>query len=133
MTAPFLDGVVTTAVDITLLRGRLHRELLRRQLPTRADEDGAERLLLAFEELASNGLRHGAPPVSVSVSQGDGGWLITVSDGASERTPTPDVDRDPADGGLGLYLVARLSAAYGWCTRTGRKDVWASVRTATAT
>ncbi|NEM06359.1 ATP-binding protein [Geodermatophilus normandii] len=123
---------MTTAADTTLLRGQLHRELRRRSLPTQADEDDVERLLLAFEELTSNGLRHGAPPVSVSVSQGNSGWLIAVSDGATERTPTPAVDRDPAHGGLGPYLVARLSAAYGWCTGTGRKEVWACVRTAAA-
>lgn len=130
--APFLHGAVTKAADITLLRGRLHRELLRRGLPAQADEDDVERLLLAFEELTSNGLRHGAPPVSVSVAQDSSGWLINVTDGATWRPPTPAVDRDPAHGGLGLYLVARLSAAYGWCTRTGRKEVWACVQRATA-
>ncbi len=128
--APFFDGAVTKAADITLLRGRLHRELLRRGLPAQAVEDDVQRLLLAFEELSSNGLRHGAPPVSVRVAQGSRGWLITVSDGARERVPTPAVGRDPAKGGLGLFLVARLSAAHGWSTRTGRKEVWACVRTA---
>ena len=127
---PFFEGAIARAADITLLRGRLHRELLRRGLPTEAVEDDVERLLLAFEELTSNGLRHGRPPVHVSVAQSDSCWLIDVTDAAPGETPTPAVDRDPAHGGLGLYLVARLSAAHGWWTRPGRKHVWACVRTA---
>ena len=128
--APFHEGDVATAADITLLRGRLHREVLRRGLPADADEDDVERLLLAFEELASNGLRHGRSPVHVSVAEGQGGWLIDVSDAAPEYAPTPALDRDPAHGGLGLHLVARLSSAYGWWAHTGRKHVWACVRAA---
>lgn len=129
--SPFFGGAVATAADITLLRGRLHRDVLRRGLPPGADEDDVERLLLAFEELTSNGLRHGHSPVHVDVAQDDDCWLIDVTDAAPDRAPTPAVGRDPARGGLGLYLVARLSAAHGWFARPGRKHVWACVRTAT--
>ena len=125
------EGDVTTAADLTRLRGDLHRELLRRGLPANADRDDVERLLLAFEELASNGLRHGHPPVRVQVAETDDGWLIVVTDAAADRVPTPALDRDPARGGLGLYLVARLSAGYGWWAHTGRKHVWACVRVTT--
>jgi anti-sigma regulatory factor (Ser/Thr protein kinase) len=122
---------VTTAAELTLSRGRLHREVLRRSIPREADEEDVDRLLLAFEELTSNGLRHGRPPVRVTVSQDDEGWLIDVTDAAPDRTPAPAVDRDPAQGGLGLYLVARLSATHGWWDEAGRrKHVWAFVRAA---
>jgi anti-sigma regulatory factor (Ser/Thr protein kinase) len=129
----FFGGAVTTAADITLLRGRLHRELVSRGLPADADEDDVERLLLAFEELTSNGLRHGRLPVRVHVSQGDSGWLIDVTDASPDHAPTPTLDRDPAQGGLGLHLVARLSAAYGWWAHPDRKHVWACVRTSPPT
>jgi hypothetical protein len=43
-------------------------------------------------------------------------------------TPAPAVDRDPALGGLGLYLIARLCADYGWSVTAGSKHVWAYVR-----
>ena len=33
--------------------------------------------------------------------------------------PAPAVDRDPAQGGLGLHLVARLSVAHGWYVDDG--------------
>jgi anti-sigma regulatory factor (Ser/Thr protein kinase) len=94
------------------------------------DEDTAsERLVLAFDELASNALRHGESPVVATVVAGSGGWLLDVSDRAPETMPTPAVDRDPAHGGLGLHLVARLSVAHGWYVDDGCKHVWACLPT----
>jgi hypothetical protein len=91
-----------------------------------------ERLLLCHEELTSNALRHGRPPVRVEVTEvratgGGGWWLIDVSDAAPGTAPAPATDRDPALGGLGLHLVAALSSAHGWWTGDGRKHVWARV------
>jgi anti-sigma regulatory factor (Ser/Thr protein kinase) len=89
------------------------------------EDPAAERLVLAFDELASNGLRHGQGPVVATVVAGSGGWLIDVSDRAPESMPAPAVDRDPALGGMGLHLVARLSVAHGWYVDDGTKHVWA--------
>jgi hypothetical protein len=66
----------------------------------------------------------------VHVTATERGWLIDVSDSAPERPPTPALGRDAADGGLGLYLVARLCAAHGWTVQHGRKHVWACVERA---
>ena len=54
-------------------------------------------------------------------------WLLVVSDGAEQAPPHPDPERDPSLGGLGLRMVADLSAAYGWCSDGGLKHVWALV------
>lgn len=90
------------------------------------DENPAgERLVLAFDELASNALRHGSSPVVATVIAGSGGWLLDVSDRDPHSMPQPAVDRDPAKGGLGLHLVARLSVAHGWYVDGGSKHVWA--------
>jgi hypothetical protein len=63
--------------------------------------------------------------VVATVVAGSGGWLLDVSDRAPETMPAPAVDRDPAQGGLGLHMVARLSVAHGWYVDEGRKHVWA--------
>lgn len=93
--------------------------------------DGAEdELVLAFDELASNALRHGEKPVVATVIAGSGGWLLDVSDHAPHAMPAPVVDRDPAHGGMGLQLVARLAVAHGWYVDAGAKHVWACLPTA---
>jgi serine phosphatase RsbU (regulator of sigma subunit)/anti-sigma regulatory factor (Ser/Thr protein kinase) len=90
--------------------------------------EAAERLELVFEELVSNGLRHGRGRVEVTVSATGTGWLLEVIDAAGDTPPAPAIDRDAALGGLGLYLVARLSSAHGWApAAAGGKVVWAQV------
>jgi hypothetical protein len=93
--------------------------------PDDAEDASAERLVLAFDELASNALRHGESPVVATVIAGSGGWLLDVSDRARDVMPAPAVDRDPAHGGLGLHLVARLAVAHGWYVDGLCKHVWA--------
>jgi anti-sigma regulatory factor (Ser/Thr protein kinase) len=109
------------------LRGYLAALGLRRD----GEDPVADRLVLAFEELASNALRHGQRPVVATVVAGTGGWLLDVSDRDADTSPVPAVDRDPAQGGLGLYLVARLSVAHGWYVTQGCKHVWACLPLAT--
>ncbi len=112
---------------LTAHRMQLSAALHHGARPAGADEGAVERLLLAFEELASNALRHGRPPVRVVVTT-TGHWrLLEVSDTAVERPPTPAVGRDAAQGGLGLYLVARLSAAHGWDTDGQHKVAWCRI------
>ena len=76
------------------------RSVLRSRLdgvgyPRDDDDTAAERLILAFDELASNALRHGLSPVVATVIAGSGGWLLDVSDHDPDTVPNPAVDRDP--------------------------------------
>lgn len=121
------EGAPTTAAELTALRVQLHAALLDGARPAGATDDDIDRLLLAFEELTSNGLRHGQPPVRVTVHETGTGWLLDVTDAAVDRPPTPAIGRDAAEGGLGLYLVARLCAAHGWMAEKDRKHVWARI------
>ena len=77
-------------------------------------------------ELTSNALRHGRPPVEVTMASTDTSWVLEVSD-AADQPPTPAIGRDPGQGGLGLRMVAEMSNARGWDTDGYRKVVWARI------
>ncbi len=102
-------------------RGRLSTAGLRSQEGC----DAHDEFVLAFDELASNALRHGETPVVATVMPDGGTWLLDVSDRAPDVMPAPAVDRDPALGGMGLQMVARLALAHGWYVDAGAKHVWA--------
>ncbi|MGY5884186.1 ATP-binding protein [Modestobacter lacusdianchii] len=119
------------AADLTSSRIQLQALVLGAGTPPGDIADDVERLLLAYEELVSNGLRHGQAPVQAAVTAAGNGWLIDVTDTAVDRVPVPATDRDPAFGGLGLFLISRLCRAYGWSVTAGRKHVWGYVDLAT--
>ncbi|WP_336027606.1 ATP-binding protein [Geodermatophilus sp. FMUSA9-8] len=115
------DYELATAAQLRTMRAGL-----REWLPAvTSDPDLLDELLLTLDELASNGLRHGLPPVRVSVAPSAGDLLLAVSDAVPECAPEPATGRDPAQGGMGLNLVADLSIACGWDVHDGRKHVWA--------
>lgn len=97
--------------------------------PPGAGDADLDLLLLAFEELVSNALRHGGPPVTVQVVATGHGWLVDVADGRPDAAPAPPVGRDPALGGLGLHLIARLASSHGWVVDGTAKHVWACLTT----
>lgn len=111
--------------DVTSSRMQLRQYLMDSEPASPITADEIDGLLLAFEELASNGIRHGRAPVAARVARDDSGWLIEVTDAAVNRPPVAAVDRDPAQGGLGLGLVSHLTTSHGWDIRQGRKYVWA--------
>ncbi|MGZ4570385.1 MAG: ATP-binding protein [Blastococcus sp.] len=116
-----LRGVAELPAARSALRNRLGTA----GFPDEDEDASGEQLVLAFDELASNALRHGEKPVVATVVAGSGGWLLDVSDRAREAMPTPALDRDPAQGGMGLHLVARMSVAHGWYDDGSCKHVWA--------
>ncbi len=87
--------------------------------------DFCDRLLLVLDEMASNALRHGGGHVEAAVRRTGDAVLVAVTDGDTDTAPTPAVDRDPAEGGLGLHLIAELSTAHGWYVDGDAKTVWA--------
>ena len=116
-----------TLAELSAARHQLGAALHDGSRPAGTAAGAVQRLLLVFEELASNALRHGRLPVEVTVTRTGRSWLLEVSDAAGEDAPTPAADRDPALGGLGLPLVATISAAHGWTAVGARKVVWASM------
>jgi hypothetical protein len=118
-----------TIAELPAVRSALRDRLEGVSIRDEGREGSGEQLVLAFDELASNALRHGGTPVVATVVAGSGGWLLDVSDRARESMPEPTVDRDPALGGMGLQLVARLSVAHGWYVDGSCKHVWACLPT----
>ena len=113
--------------DASRVRMDLRARLAHPSLTSSSTEDAREGLLLAFEELASNALRHGGGAVEAVIVATRQGWLLTLSDESPDRPPVPAVDRDPALGGMGLPMVAQLSVYYGYAVDAARKTVWAQL------
>ncbi|MGY1733880.1 ATP-binding protein [Geodermatophilus sp. SYSU D01045] len=116
-----------TPAELTVHRRELAAALHDGGRPSDADEGAVERLVLVFEELVSNALRHGSLPVCVEITAFGHFWLLDVSDAAVARPPAVAVGRDAAHGGLGLHLVASLCGAHGWTVAHNRKHVWARI------
>src|SRR5688572_22068182 len=79
-TEAVLRGAPTTLAELRAMRMRLRTVLSDDGRPPGAGDDDLDRLLLAFEELVSNALRHGRLPVQVAVTDVPSGWLVEVSD-----------------------------------------------------
>jgi serine phosphatase RsbU (regulator of sigma subunit)/anti-sigma regulatory factor (Ser/Thr protein kinase) len=73
--------------------------------------DLLDALLLVTSELVTNGLRHGEPPVLLTVERRGSRLRLTVSDEGS-RIPRPRVAEPDATGGRGLFLVSAMSTAW---------------------
>jgi hypothetical protein len=71
--------------ELTADRRQLSAALHDGARPPGADEGAVEGLLLAYQELTSNALRHGRWPVGVTVASTDTSWLLEVSDAAADR------------------------------------------------
>ena len=114
--------------ELSRLRARLRASLTGSPTVVHPErEHWSERLVLIADELTSNALRHGAPPVATALSRQADRWMVAVKDSSASVPPAPAEGRDPGLGGFGLYLVADLSAAHGFDLTRGAKSVWAVV------
>jgi anti-sigma regulatory factor (Ser/Thr protein kinase) len=81
-------------------------------------------VVMVLDELVSNALRHARPPVRVRLRRRPGRLRIEIDDGsavtATRRAPA-------SDGGRGLALVERCSAAWGQRRHDSGKTVWAEL------
>ena len=103
-----LHTTVSRPADLRGVRARLRPIVLAQSAAAGpgAATDDLERILLVVEELASNGLRHGDPPVEITLCATASGWLLAVSDTAADRPPTLAVDRELAVAEAKLRVLA---------------------------
>jgi anti-sigma regulatory factor (Ser/Thr protein kinase) len=112
--------------QLPALRAEVRRFAARHaQRHDRESSDLRDRLVLALDEMASNALRHGGGWVRASLGLTGECYLVEVTDAAAGSPPVPAVDRDPSEGGLGLYLIAELATRHGWYAAADAKHVWA--------
>jgi two-component sensor histidine kinase len=131
---PALSWDLHDVAELPRVRAELRRHAMNHPAAhpaghARADDEAAadlrDQLILALDEMASNALRHGGGRVQAVVRLTPDAYLIEVSDQATTAPPVPAVDRDPSEGGLGLYLIAEMSIAHGWYISDRHKHVWA--------
>lgn len=104
-------------------RGYAMELLLGRPGGERAVEDA----MVALQALMTNALRHGGPPIEVTVGSLESGLLLVVKDGAGDAPPAPRSAEDTTER-RGLRVVADASESRGWCPEpAGGKSVWAFV------
>ena len=91
----------------------------------RLDRDLTETALLLVSELATNAIRHGSPPVRLSLRLDRDRLRVEVSDG-SPALPTLTYPEPGQIGGRGLQIVQLLAARWGATASSCRlgKTVW---------
>jgi two-component sensor histidine kinase len=76
--------------ELVHLRARLRTELTGSPVVVHPErEHWSERMVLIVDELASNGLRHGGPPVEATLSRSGDHWMIAITDSAAGQPPHP--------------------------------------------
>ncbi|MFF7457023.1 ATP-binding protein [Kitasatospora sp. NPDC008115] len=84
-------------------------------------------VVLLVSELVTNAVRHTGGPGTLLLARGGSLLRIEVTD-SSPRPPRSRRPRRPEDlGGLGLFLLARLTRRWGWYRHGPGKAVWCEV------
>ncbi|WP_344322263.1 ATP-binding protein [Kitasatospora putterlickiae] len=84
-------------------------------------------VVLLVSELVANAVRHTGTPGALLLARDESLLRIEVTD-SSPRPPQPRPSRHPEDlGGLGLFLLGRLTRRWGWYRQGPGKSVWCEV------
>lgn len=84
----------------------------------------ADDIVLVTSELVTNAVEHGGGRCRFDVAQEEGVVTIRVYDPSPDK-PVPRAPQEPTPRGRGLWLVERLSSAWGSETYEDGKCVWA--------
>lgn len=79
---------------------------------------------LLVGELVANAVRHGRPPVELTVTLGDGRVTIAVGDHGRAAPPRARTEDLVATSGRGLHIVATLAESWGTASGTPGTTVW---------
>lgn len=119
--------VLDSTAELSALRAAVHRAITDDEIPGEATLPGVpEKMVLVASELATNALRHAAPPTVVQLAHARSEYLLDVADHDPGTPPVVVSDRPAGGGGLGLQLAQQLSVDVGWYTSGDAKHVWAT-------
>ncbi|GAA3507100.1 ATP-binding protein [Streptomyces showdoensis] len=100
--------------------------------PEGAGAIAVEDALLLVSEVVTNALAHGGTPYELRLDHSAGRLWVQVSDTSPVRPRPHGPHRAGRASGHGLYLLERLSEAWGWVPRGEGKAVWFEVTVPTA-
>lgn len=117
---PLPDDLTAPAAARALVRAFLE------QTPgaTHSIGDEAE---LVVSELVTNAVRHGRPPVALTLEHNDGTIRIAVSNADTGALPVVRNTDDLASGGRGLAMVDAVSSRLAWAVENARLVVRADL------
>jgi serine/threonine-protein kinase RsbW len=110
--------------DLRVLRAALRNVLA--EAAGLGPGDVADRMTFVATELATNALRHGAPPTVVRLMRVRDRLIIDVADYDRDAEPHVAEGRPLGAGGLGLQLARTFASDIGWYATDVTKHVWAS-------
>lgn len=115
-------GVVGQCRDLT-------RQVLEQWLGPRGarERTTVDDVLLLVSEVVTNACTHGDGPYELRIDHTDDKVWVQVSDNSPERPQPHGRHRPTRSSGHGLYLLKRLSSAWGWVPRGRGKTVWFEV------
>lgn len=96
-TGRHFDSEISHLAELRFLRAGLRAWVADGPEASGAGGSVLDDLVVAVDELTSNGLRHGRAPVRVRAVRSAEWVLLDVSDGDPDGGPEPAVDRDPAE------------------------------------
>ena len=91
------------------------------------DDEIVEDTVLVASELAANAVRHGAPPVTLTLEQRGDRVRVSVRDRGSGTDPRVPAPSDTAGSGRGLAMIQQISVDHGWDRLEDGLIVWAEL------
>ena len=110
------------ALDSTPESVRISRELVRSTLRS-VDGELVDVATILTDEMVTNAVKHGQPPISLAIAGDDEGIVISVADGGPELPVARTVSRT-AECGRGLMIIDILSDEWGVVPLYEGKKIW---------